>query len=374
MIDNFQKIFIVVISIIFVFMITTAGGAVNIDVRGELETVLLYQNIQDSLTEEMSEILTEQRVDLRFRVDDDLHRGVLAWEFFTEEKELNFYETYLDLMLPDFSFLRVGRQDIRQGEGFAWNPTTFIEVSNKVTGSGFVKKDSSMAVNYTKNLRDYSAVFTVIPEETLENIHLRGSLSRGLFTGDLTATFYYNDGKKGLGSSFLFPVVGDLMMYNETSWKWDFERQYVSEAGQVETRTKSPYIHNVLGVYNIFSDNSFFTAEYYFNNEGWDEQEATNYFAFRPEPEIDVPEGRMRRNYLYFQYTKPDLIGSIDVSSGLLFNIDDSSFLFTPGFSYEFTDNIDFSFDVQHFGGSSDSEYGALPYDTSVKAAISLFF
>lgn len=291
-----------------------------------------------------------------------------------------FHRAYLDLALSAGAFLRLGQQKIAWGTGFAWNPTNYLGADKNRAD---LSADSAgvMALDLEAGWEKIAGAVAIRPADNPGDWGLAGRI--GLTRSDLSLSGFVQGDRKGVGGDISL-AAGDWVVHAEAAWKAGYMRAYVNDAGgtyEILTRPGGEFFcHGVLGAYRNFAGGWFALIEYYHNGEGWTNAEAAAYFAadreLRSDPRLSADfGGELRRNYLFCQVRKDGFCrDGVSAGLGVLYNLDDGSYLLTPELSYAWRQDLSLGLRAGLFHGAAESEFGSSPVAGTITAELEMAF
>ncbi|MBB6480702.1 hypothetical protein [Spirochaeta isovalerica] len=295
-----------------------------------------------------------------------------------------------NVALGDSVSLIVGRQSMLTGYGYGWNPIDFAnplkDPSDPDTAlRGVDALAFSADFGYIANLK----VYGILPDDLLasgidfEEIKGGGELTFYLpgFEVKLTGLYDY-DAAEGsdayvpsLGAGFLADLFG-LGFYGEAAVRKGSRNNFVDGT---DLSRKTEWIFSALaGVEYTFPSELYAVVEYFYNGEGYDNDERNEIeAAMALSPTTDLMSmyrsGYFARHYIMLSLMQPLYSINTDLNLTAIFSPDSGALMILPSVSYNFSGNfsgrIEYSglFDLYNDGFS---EVSALP----VKHIISTVF
>ena len=318
-------------------------------------------------------------------------RGVVLLKYLTPDPaqpspndlgSLAVYQAYIDLIPSPGLLLRLGRQNIAWGSGFFWNPTNYIG-SGKDRADFMIDNPGVDAIDAEYIQGKSSLMANLKPGDNWYATGKAIKAATQIGHCDLAVSAFEQDTTKAFGLDFA-TVVGNNTIYNETAWKaGEDNRFYISGGAEYATRSADQYyLHEVIGVNHTFAENTFLIMEYYYNQAGWNQQEAD---AFNSYSGSDKPAliglktstflADLRQNYLFLTFSTANFImDDFTLSASVVWNIDDQSCLITPILRYDIGQNTYFALNTNIFSGAQTSEFGSFIYKTLINAQVVLSF
>lgn len=341
-----------------------------------------YRDFRGPIPPGAAETAAEEELRLQLAIDggEDTRGLILLGASSLDPEAILLREAYLDLRLSPGAFLRLGRQKIAWGTGFAWNPTNYLGAEKDRVDPAAEGVD---LLNLETDLAGLTCSLLAKPAGLWDEWGVAGRMGFPLSGGDLSFGAFIQGDRKGAGGDCAL-TLGEWVCHAEFAWKAGSTRAYVVDAGGVyEIRLRPAdefFFHGVLGLYRQFPGGSFVLLEYYHNGEGWTDSEAAAYYAADPaiksDPRLSVDlHGELRRDYLFGLVRKDGFLHD-DVSAGLslLLNLNDGSFLLAPELSYAWKGDLRLAIKAGLFCGSAASEFGSSPAAGTLEAAVELSF
>lgn len=355
----------------------------GISYGGALETGVTYTSQAGS-----ARTLFENKLNLKMEINGgEKQSGVVLFQYHYALPAtdppltalLTINQAYLDLQLTDSSLLRIGRQKISWGTGFAWNPTNYIGTDKNRADLTTVYPGVD-ALNYELTREKASVNLLLKPDGEQGELSGWGRAAKlmfRVFRSDLSISVYQQGTANGYGAD-LAATIGDYTVYTELAAKTG-RMFYIDGTGTlVHRREDQHYLHGILGVLRNFNNHWTVQMEYYHNQEGWSETETQNYHAYlvmgNPVPgEAAGIFADQRRNYLFAMIRKGELVDDVALTISGFWNMDDRSWMLTPMLDYRFGQNARAAVMINYCGGDDASEFGSL-FDFQVIGKVTLNF
>ena len=284
------------------------------------------------------------------------------------------YWAYLDLQSANDSLLRVGRQKISWGSGFAWNPTNYIGTDKNRSDLEALTPGVD-AIDYEIFCGNALAVLALKPQNQWSDWDRAAKYSFQIYHSDISLSAYQRDDDNAFGFDYA-TTLGNFTVYTEIASKTGTQ-WYISDNSRKQRDNSNRYFHGLIGLNGNFDHNWMVSLEYYHNQEGWNDRETEDYYShinFLPLEQKWLFTGakaglfgELRRNYLNMMIRKSEIIDDFTLSANILYNIDDDSFLFSPQLEYQFSQNAFFELTVDYFEGDQKSEFGLMNNEVCAK-------
>ncbi|MDO8933083.1 MAG: porin [Rhodocyclaceae bacterium] len=317
----------------------------------------------------------------RFRADAEVRRDALS-----EERINRFDEAYLSWK-PDPGFtLDVGKQALKWGKGYAWNPVGFVERPKdandvELAREGFTMVAADFIRNFDGDLKTIAFTPVLLPVNSQINSdfgksdHLNAAAKLYLLYRDTDIDFtWLGRGSRAprFGVDFSRNLSSALEIHGEWARINDFEQRSVASNGVVTTTRRNVTSH-LLGLRYLTEQDTTYILEYYKNGTGYTENQAqafyqlidniqTNPWLLNPARQISPSYARANpgERYLYFRASQkePFDIVYFTPSITLIGNLDDRSYSLTPELLYTGVTNLDLRLRASWLSGKAGSEFG----------------
>jgi hypothetical protein len=317
------------------------------------------------------------------RADAEVRRDALA-----TERIRRFDEAYASFK-PDPGFtLDIGKQAIKWGKGYAWNPVGFIERPKdpndvELAREGYTMVAADFIRNYTDvlsgDLKTIAFTPVLLPVGTQTNAdfgapdHTNAAAKLYLLYRDTDIDFtWLGRGSRTprFGIDFSRNLSTALEIHGEWAHIRDVETRRIDAAGKVSTETRDATSY-LLGLRYLTENDTTWIAEYFRNGTGYTESEMTDFHRLvdsgnpvllSKARQISQPYGRANagERYLYLRVSQkePFDIVYFTPSLTLITNLDDGSYSVTPELLYTGVTNLDLRLRATWLKGGSGTEFG----------------
>ncbi|MCF7912080.1 MAG: hypothetical protein K9M99_06110 [Candidatus Cloacimonetes bacterium] len=279
-------------------------------------------------------------------------------EYFLDNAFLSIYKKHFNL--------RVGKQQIALGSGYAWNPTDIYNQKNifdptyekrgvnalklevPLSLNGMISGLISLGENWEESTK------SIMIKQYLQGYDLQLSYSRLIKKQMDYYTFQENKEKTDMaGLSYSGTLLG-LGFWGEGAY-------FIPEK-------TDEYLQAVTGTDYTFDNGIYVMGEYYHNGGG--EKEASDY-SFNDWMDLYTDGTNLARNYLYLgdSYSLTDLA---DWSNYIIINLDDNSISYNPWIDFSLSDNV--VLDVYAIFAIGDKEAEFTQFEDSLAARIKVYF
>ena len=316
------------------------------------------------------------------RANADARRDELAGE-----GSARFDEAYVSFK-PDPGFtLDIGKQALKWGKGYAWNPVGFVERMKDPNDVELAREGYTMlAADFIRNFADdggelktvaFTPVLLPVGAQTNHDFgqpnHLNVAAKLYLLYRDTDIDFtWLGQGSRGsrFGIDFSRNLSSALEIHGEWARLQDVEQRRIDAAGNVssETRDVTSYL---LGLRYLTERDTTWIAEYYRNGGGYTESQLTDFHRvvdsgnpalLAKARQISPVYGRANagERYLYLRASQkePFDIVYFTPSITLIGNLDDRSYSLSPELLYNGVTNLDLRLRATWLRGGEHSEFG----------------
>jgi len=317
-------------------------------------------------------------------------------------------ELYLELNPSESLFFNIGKQNITEGVGYAWNPTDFLAGLEEIDRAQDTreKREEREGVICLKGEHFLPHLtLTVVASPRMESWGQKAdaralvkvyALMKNL---DFSLIAYAEEKKRPkLGLNFSSTIGESLEVHGEASLQKGTYRYYLNQTDpgyyefiQKNKESQQLYPKVLVGGQYSFSDNTNLVLEYYHNQEGYSSSEWRDYFEYlkfcgeRYEDEslyfsyllmgnayFDLTN--FRQNYLFLRFSKPNILDRFEISSNNIYNLDDASLLMNVKIDYEGMQDLSIYVLGNFFFGKGDSEFGMFYHSHTFSAGVEYFF
>lgn len=318
----------------------------------------------------------------KLRADADARRDELAGE-----GSAHFDEAYVSFK-PDPGFtLDIGKQALKWGKGYAWNPVGFVERMKDPNDVELAREGYTMlAADFIRNFADdggelktaaFTPVLLPVGSQTNQDFgqpnHLNVAAKLYLLYRDTDIDFtWLGQGSRGsrFGIDFSRNLSSALEIHGEWARLQDVEQRRIDVAGNVtsEIRDATSYL---LGLRYLTERDTTWIAEYYRNGGGYSESQLTDFHRLvdsgnpallAKARQLGPAYGRANagERYLYLRASQkePFDIVYFTPSITLIGNLADRSYSLSPELLYTGVTNLDLRLRATWLHGGEHSEFG----------------
>jgi hypothetical protein len=356
-----------ILTSVLILLNTSSSQAAGVSFNGSLETAVTYSS-PDILIPQTS---FDNILNLKMEINSgEKQSGVVLLQYKytvpSDVTQLIINQAYLDLQLSPNSILRAGRQKISWGTGFAWNPTNYIGAAKNRADLTTVYPGVD-AINYEHTWGQSSGVLLLKPSSQGRLSDWGWAVKYGfqVLHSDISLSTFRQGDANAFGADFA-TTIGDFTVYTELASKTGKMLYIDPGITKLDRPSDQYYIHGIVGVQGMFSNNWMAQLEYYYNQEGWDDQEAQDYKVYLSSQSVPSDMAKyfadLRQHYLFAMVRKGDLIEDLSLTFSAFWNMDDQSYLLNPMLEYKLGQNTAADLLLYCYGGDSSSEFGSQFY------------
>ena len=288
----------------------------------------------------------------------------LKKEYVINSKDEMFLDNaFLSLYQKHFN-LRIGKQQIALGTGYAWNPSDIYNAKN-ILDPTYEKKGVN-AIKLEIPFSSEGMISSIVAigenwEKTTKSAHLK----QFLFGYDFELSYareqhswvdYISMNKNAEDRDLIaFSFSGAL-----------FEIGTWSETAFNKLSDSDNYFQGIIGADFTFENGLYLMSEYYYNGLG--EQDESDY-QFADWMNLFADGTNLGRDYLYLGESYP-IAELIEWSNYLIVNLNDKSFTYTPWLSFSINDNVDFDLTANISYGNDHSEFSQFEENIAVRLKV----
>ena len=309
-----------------------------------------------------------------------------SFGFVGDEAELVVREAYLQLSHPAGA-IKVGKQRVTWGSGFAWNPTNRLEPPKNPLHTGLEQEgvlaarlDWSASERTTLTLVgarvDTSPGERPIETEAAGDDGAAARLALMVLDSDVAAVVSLREGRSPLfGLDAARGLGGNVVAHAEAA---------LYRGSELAPAREETFVRLAAGLLYT-RDQQAFALEYFHNGEGYSDDERQAWLARLQQAPLFssaylaaaiVPQDGLGlgRDYLQASWTRSQIGGVWGVALRALFSITDGGTALTPGVSYAPGGRLTVNADAFALLGPSDSEYRLSPIRGGVVTRVTVHF
>jgi hypothetical protein len=318
----------------------------------------------------------------------------------TSARDTHFDEAYLSFK-PDPGFtLDLGKQALKWGKGYAWNPIGFVERPKdpndvELAREGYTLLAADFIRHFDGDLKAiaFTPVLLPVNDQTNRDFgapnHLNAAAKLYLLWYDTDIDFaWLSRGSRTprFGIDFSRNLSSNFEIHGEWARIRDFTWRFLDAAGNVrsETRAVTSYL---LGLRYLTENDTTWIAELYHNGAGLTESQIADFHALvdsgnktlfdkalQLSPAYARPTASRDYFYLKVSQKEPFDIVYFTPSLTLMTNLGDRSWSLTPELLYTGITNLDLRLRITWLRGREHSEFGEKQNESKIEFRARLYF
>ena len=303
------------------------------------------------------------------------------------ERSSRFDEAYVSFKPDPGLTVDIGKQALKWGKGYAWNPVGFVERMKDPNDVELAREGYTMlAADFIRNFADdggdlktvaFTPVLLPVGAQTNQDFgqpnHLNVAAKLYLLYRDTDIDFtWLGQGSRGsrFGIDFSRNLSSALEIHGEWARLQDVEQRRIDAAGNVSSEVGDATSY-LLGLRYLSDNDTTWIAEYYRNGSGYTESQLTDFHRvvdsgnpalLARARQISPAYGRANagERYLYLRASQkePFDIVYFTPSITLIGNLADRSYSLSPELLYTGVTNLDLRLRATWLKGSAGSEFG----------------
>jgi hypothetical protein len=321
-----------------------------------------------------------------------------------DQTKMTLRQAYAQYSFGDGLTLRLGKQRIAWGSGFAWNPTNRLEPAKNPLNTG-LEQEGSWAVRMDVVPAAWAGLILVAARDDATPADLpfetKGQIRR---VGAVRARFLVKDTDLALvlsGGTNVRSLVGfDLGRSLGGSTSVHAEAALYQGAELLPDRSDRRFFRLAAGLLYFRGQSTSVFLEYFWNGEGYDATEMTAYLSGLDRSHAQAQDSRLpaplreaarnayltaarvpysgglglRRHYLQGSWTHASDDGKWTAAARGLVGLSDGGVALTPGLGYAPRGDLTLQLDAVVLWGPEDSEYRLAPLRGALQARVKVLF
>lgn len=289
-------------------------------------------------------------------------------------------ELFTDFNWDNQMFFRAGKQTVNWGVGRFFSPADLLSLSRIDPEAPDAELDGPIAlkVNYPSLLNNYY-LYTIISEEvdSFSDAAIAPMAEFVIGSSEISVGAFYQYDKAPAAMTAFTSAIGDISIYGEGYVSYGSDKTFVDDGGiTTVTYDDTFFLKGTLGASYSWSDDLSnydlsFSGQYYYNGEGYEDQDLLSTFAASLLSPSDFIE--TGRHYGAANATWREMWGS-DFTLSLFFIENFSSFsgMIKPAISWGGLDNIDVSLSLSYMFGDAGEEYSPFGETATISLGVSI--
>ncbi len=305
-----------------------------------------------------------------------------------ESPVLTINELYTDVNFGDLLYLRVGKQRLKWGAGYVFNPSDPVNPPKDPTATRAVREGVPAAraelITPVVSLAAFGVVF-----DELASTGVGGRISTSKIPGtDLSLSGYWSQGESWTGAL----NVSVAPLYELPGWDtWQvwfegglYDKTHYASLGASPAGVAGLQYATLVGTSATVPDlRTVVIAEYYHLSEGLSSSQLAAAYAnpLAYAPALAGRPARQASDYLFVSLTQPSITDDgnpvwdkIGLRASTLVSLADSSFFLQGGIITSFVEDSTVELGVNWAQGAAGTEFGETPFRLSGTLTVRVYF
>ncbi len=319
------------------------------------------------------------------------------------------YEAYGRVKPSAYVNIDLGKQSYKWGKGYAWNPVGFINRPKDPNDpqealEGYVTGELDLIKSFDGSLGNVALTTVILPvydgvNDTFgatEAINLAAKLYLLYLDTDIDLLLYTGNSRSTrIGADFSRNITTNFEIHGEAAYI-SSKQKFLFLDEETTRLEENDVFSGLLGLRYLTENDLTAIVEYYFNGNGYTEEERALFYQHisRGTIELDssgsdtlLQQARelslrgyggpyVGRNYLYAKFTQKEPFDILYFTPGLtaIVNLDDQSASISPEFVYNGITNWELRLRFSLLTGGSLTEYGEKLISNKVELRLRWFF
>ncbi|MBN2402096.1 MAG: hypothetical protein JXN64_06830 [Spirochaetes bacterium] len=306
------------------------------------------------------------------------------------------YEGYASFAPSDFFRLNAGKESLKWGKGYAWNPTAFVTRPKNTDDpeldlEGYYLARFEFIKSFSDPLKTVSFTPVFIPvsddinDDYAKDQDYEAAAKIYLLFFDTDLDFVYSYGKTNksrYGFGFSRNILSNIEIHGEAAYLTNVQKAEVTGSNTLKMQSSNAGVY-LAGVRYLNEHDTTFIVEYFYNSAGRNEEvmkvfytnidDAYDYYNSTGDStrlnKIKSGGGSNSQsnpmiNYSYIRISQKDPFDILYLTPAItwIFNIDDKSFSLSPEIAYNGITNLDIRLKANFLFGNEYSEFGEKPF------------
>jgi hypothetical protein len=382
----------------------------GLDRDASLYKLRFYNQDEGKTTEQITSIaqldgsLEKGIARLFARANFELDHTSLGWS-----SQGSLFEGYVSLKPSQSMNFTFGKQTMKWGKGYAWNPVAFVDrIKNPdepdLNLEGFFMASANFIRSFDGPLKTFSFTPVLLPAYGDMNddfgetgkLNVAAKLYLLYYDTDIDLMFL-SDGSRSARYGFDFSknLLTNLEVHGEFAWITDSRRNVVDQTGRT-SQTESDVASFLIGMRYLSAQDTTYIFEYYRNGQGFTQDEVEGFFSFidlgyetylagrgdallrKAQSLSESGYGRpnVMKDYLYLRISQKEPFDILYFTPAItwIFNLDDRSFSLAPELVYTGITNLELRLKGVVLAGDTYTEYGEKQTDYRIELRARYYF
>ncbi|RJQ23076.1 MAG: hypothetical protein C4560_01435 [Nitrospiraceae bacterium] len=326
-----------------------------------------------------------------------------------EDQETTLYEGHLSLKPSPSLTIAMGKQTLKWGKGYAWNPVAFVDRPKdpddpELALEGFIVASADYIKSFGGPLTTVSFTPVLIPVYDhvnddfgdIDNLNFAGKLYLLLYDTDIDLIILGGGSKTTrYGADFSRNITTNFEIHGEVAFINDFMKRFTDGNGNIFEKEYDAETY-LIGVRYLTEKDATYILEYYYNGTGFTAGEMRDYFSLidkghdsyvstgsetllkKAENITEGNYGRPNsmRDYIYLRASRKEPFDILYFTPSVtwIMNLGDRSFSLSPELLYTGITNLELRLKTAFLAGRQLSEYGEKQNDYRVELRVRYYF
>ena len=382
----------------------------GLDTNSALHKLHLYNRDKENIREEynfrtlLDGSYKKGTTEFRAIVNTDLRKSYLGWS-----EETTLYEGYMSLRPSSTFNFNIGKQTLKWGKGYAWNPVAFLDRPKdpddpELAREGFVVASADYIKSFDGPLKTFSFTPVLMPVYDhinddfgkINRLNFAGKMYFLLYDTDIDLIFLTSGSKTNrYGMDFSRNITSNFEIHGELASIDDYQKRFIDSDGTVFSNEYEATSY-LLGLRYLTKSDTTYIFEYFHDATGFAESEMTDYFSFIDQGyDTYLASGddslltsasnaaggsynrkNPMRDYLYLRVSQKEPFDMLYLTPSLtgIFNISDKSFSIGPELLYTGIKNLELRLKTTFLVGDSYTEFGEKQNDYRAELRVRYYF
>jgi hypothetical protein len=338
------------------------------------------------------------------RANFELNHSYLGWS-----NEAKLYEGYVSLKPSQSVNFHFGKQTMKWGKGYAWNPVAFVDRPKNpdepdLNLEGFFMASANVIRSFDGPLKTFSFTPVLVPAYGDMNDDF-GETGKFNVAAKLYLLYYDTDvdfmflskGSRSARYGFDFSrnLLTNFEIHGEFAWITEFKKSVVDETG-TPSPSESDVVSFLVGLRYLSAQDTTYIFEYYYNGTGFTQGEVEDFFSFvnrgydaylstrndallkKAQTLSESAYGRanVMKDYIYLRISQKEPFDILYFTPSItwIFNLDDRSFTLSPELLYTGITNLELRLKATALAGGHFTEYGEKQNDYRIELRLRYYF
>ena len=256
--------------------------------------------------------------------------------------EFILHELNWDYSISDQILVRLGKQRMNWGTGYAWNPTNTVQPPKDPFQPAEEKEGVNALKIHTLFEKFYITTLGIYNSEK-KNINIAAKVGTSLDNYEISGYIHKMFNRK---YNYGFDFVGfynDFELHGEFALRQGSERMYTDEAGRIFTNDNDYFLKFIIGGSYTLNSGLMIISEYYYDQTGYTRKQIENYVSTLPYSPIVYQSVGFGRHVLFLTVLKPRILERFSIQGSVLSNLHNGSIMFIPDFILSPNEKLSFT-------------------------------